>query len=207
MYTHLCEHKRRWMDRDAVANRIGYNSWLQFYSSTNLKSTKKTYLDFTKSSYYLAFVKFGSYCNTASVLNPSRYVDWLLKNKIRIDTWNSDGVYTRYLCEYLREEDPFDAITRSVMTTTELSTDTGIQPHDMLRWGNVNKLCYAITTGRISPWMLYHSRSGKEFLDKLDGTQVRTVFDYINPELWAVVFKRREDTVIEIKTLLQAGGY
>jgi len=206
VYKHICEQKRRWDERDRPSNRIGYNSWLQFYSR-NVTSKRLKYEDFMKSTYYLAFVRYGIYCVDVGVLNPSRYLDWLLKNKIKIDTWSSDTVYTKYLCEYLREEDPYDALSRSVQTTDTLSEAEELQCRDVLRWGNTNRVCHALTTGKISPWMLYHSESGVQFLNKLDETQVKLVFDYINPELWALTFKRKSEHVSEIKQLLKQAGY
>lgn len=207
VYNHLCEQKRRWLDRDRPSNRIGYTGWLQFYNKHSSQRKERTYEDFIKSTYYIAFVKWGNYCVDVGVLNPPRYLDWLLHNKIKIDAWHLDSNYNRYLCEYLREEDAYDAVARSVKTTNEIASDTGIADRDVLRWGNPGKICHNISKGKISPWILYHSKSGVEFLNRLDPTQVKMIFDYINPELWAIVFKRRSSDVAEIKTLLDQGGY
>ena len=110
---HICEYKRRWGDKNLKGNRIGFNAWLNFYAQNTSSKKQKTYLDFTKSSYYLAFVKFGHYCVNVKCINISRYADWLLKNQIRIDKWTSDKNYTRFVTEYLREENPLDAIKDS----------------------------------------------------------------------------------------------
>jgi hypothetical protein len=72
---------------------------------------------------------------------------------------------------------------------------------------NKNKICYNIINGKISPWMLYHSNSGLKFLDNLDETQVKMIIDYINPEQWAIKFKRNIDSVKIVKELLGIGGY
>ena len=204
---HLCEYKQRWMNKDLHGNRIGFQAWLQFYKKNSATKKKRTYEEFIKSAYYTAFVKFGTYCSDANVLNVSRFVDWLLKNQIKIDTWNTDTNYTKFLVEYLREEDPLDAIARSIETTQKLAEVETIQTKDVLRYANRNRVCHAITTGKISPWMLYQSGSGTKFLDELDQTQVKMVIDYINPELWAIKFKRNPDKVIEVKGLLYAAGY
>lgn len=208
MYRHLCEYKRRWQDKDHIANRIGFQTWLQFYTR-NSSNTKKqrTYLDFTKSAYYIAFVKFGHYCANAHVINVNRYADFLLKNNIKIDTWATDGNYTSFLINYLKEEDPLDAIARSIETTIELAKQEQIQTKDCLRYGNKNKICYAITNGKISPWMLYQSESGVRFLESLDSTQQKMILDYINPEQWAIKFLRNKDILTQVKDLLKAGGY
>jgi hypothetical protein len=204
---HLCEYKQRWLNKDLQGNRIGFQSWLQFYKKNSASKKKRTYEEFIKSAYYVAFVKFGTYCADANVINVGRYVDWLLKNQIRIDVWNTDTNYTKFLIEYLRDEDPLDAIARSIETTISLVDNQGIQSKDCLRYTNKNKICYSITSGKISPWMLYQSESGTKFLDELDQTQVKMVIDYINPEQWAIKFKRNPDKVKEVKELLNAAGY
>jgi hypothetical protein len=204
---HICEYKHRWLEKDRLSNRLGFQSWLEFYKKNSASKKQKTYEVFIKSAYYTAFAKFGSYCVDINALNVSRFADWLVKNQIKIDTWTTDSIYTRYLIEYLRTEDPLDAIHRSVETTIELATKETIQGKDYLRYGNVNRICLEITRGRISPWMLYQSNSGVKFLDSLNESHVKMVIDYINPELWKIKFNREPENVKQVKELLNAGGY
>jgi hypothetical protein len=207
LFNHICEKKHRWLDKDKKGNRIGFQSFIQFYTRHTSNGKAKTYLDFIASPYYGAFVKFGTYCSEVNVINPSRFVDWLLKDNIKIDTWNKDTVYTKFLYEYLRVEDPYDAIHRSVQTCMELSETEGIQARDCLRYANPNKICYLISTGKISPWLLYQSDSGIRFLETLSPDRVTIVLDYINPEQWAIKFKRDPEVAKQIKELLSTGGY
>lgn len=207
MAKHLCENKQRYLNKDLQGNRIGFQSWLQFYKKNTSSKKNKTYDEFIRSAYYTAFVKFGSHCADINAINISRYVDWLLKNQIRIDTWTTDSNYTKYLIEYLRVEDPLDAIARSVQTTIDLAEAEGILSKDYLRYGNPNKICHSITNGKISPWMFYQSDSGVKFLDNLNESQVKMVIDYINPELWKIKFNREPENVRTVKEILQTGGY
>lgn len=207
MIKHLCENKQRWLNKDLQGNRIGFQAWLQFYKKNTSSRKAKTYNEFIRSAYYNAFVKFGSHCADINAINVSRYVDWLLKNQIRLDTWNTDSNYTKYLIEYLRVEDPLDAIARSVQTTIDLAELEGILPKDYIRYGNVNKICHSITNGKISPWMLYQSNSGVIFLDKLNESHVKMIIDYINPELWKIKFNREPENVRTVKEILTHGGY
>lgn len=203
---HICETKRRFQDKDKPSNRIGFLSWIHFYKK-NTNKKKKEYMDFAKSSYYTAFVKFGNYCVECSVLNPLRYLDWLLENKISIDNWNRDTHYTKFIVEYLKTEDPLDAVARSIETTIKLSSTFGIPSNDVLRYGNKNVICHEITKGQISPWMLYHSQSGIKFLDTIDITQQKMIIDYINPEVYAIKFKKYHDIASDIKSMLDSAGY
>jgi hypothetical protein len=203
---HICENKRRWQDKDKRGNQIGFQAWIQFYTKHSSRK-KKEYTDFIKNSYYSAFIKFGNYCLEAQVMNVPRYIDWLLKEKISIDQWNRDSNYTKFIIDYCKNEDPLDAIARSIETTVALAEQDRIQTKDVLRYGNRNKICFEITKGKISPWMLYHSESGIEFISKLDTTQEKMILDYINPEQWAIKFKKHKNIIPEVKELLRAGGY
>jgi len=207
MMKHLCENKRRWQDKDQPGNRIGFQAWVEFYKKNTASKKPKTYVDFTKSAYYIAFVKFGHYCVDLKCINVTRYADWLLKNQIKIDSWCSDTNYTKFLIEHLKSEDPLDAIARSIETTMTIAKDSGIETKDCLRYANRNKLAYAVTTGKISPWMLYQSESGVEFLSNLDDSQQKMIIDYINPEQWAIKFRRNNEMVAQVKELLNAAGY
>jgi hypothetical protein len=204
---HICEYKHRYLEKDRAGNRIGFQAWLQFYRKNSTSTKHRTYEEFIKSAYYTAFVKFGNYCVEINAVNISRFADWLLKNQIKIDTWCTDTTYTKYLIEYLKVEDPLDAIARSVETTMTLAETAGILSKDVLRYGNTNRICHSITTGKISPWMLYHSTSGTQFLGNLNEPQVDMIIDYINPEQWKIKFNREPENVKQVKELLTIAGY
>ena len=204
---HICEYKHRWLEKDRRGNQIGFQAWLQFYKKNTGSRKHNTYEEFIRSAYYIAFVKYGTFCVDINALNISRFTEWLLKNQIKIDNWCSDNTYTRYLIEYLRHEDPLDAIARSIETTIQKADEENIRCWDYLRYGNTNKICYQITLGKISPWMLYHSDSGSRFLDTLNPDHVKMIVDYIDPEQWALKFKRDPKTANDIKEVLKAGGY
>jgi hypothetical protein len=88
-----------------------------------------------------------------------------------------------------------------------LAETAGILSKDVLRYGNTNRICHSITTGKISPWMLYHSTSGTQFLGNLNEPQVDMIIDYINPEQWKIKFNREPENVKQVKELLTIAGY
>ena len=208
LLSHMCETKNRWIHKDHQGNRLGFHAWLQFYAKNSMSKTKnKTYEEFIRSPYYSAFARFGSYCVDVNVINVSRYTDWLLKENIKLDVWNKDTNYTKFLIHYLRTEDAFDAIHRSVEHCIKMGGDENIQANDVLKYCNQNKICQAITTGKISPWLLYQSDSGVKFLSTLNEIHVSIVLDYINPEQWALKFHREPDLTKQIRDTLNQAGY
>jgi len=91
---HMCEPKRRRQQRDEPGPRLGFQAYIRFYESMAGSARNKTHDTFCESSYYRAFVKFGHYCVNTRVINPERFMAWLLKNNRKIDHWCSDKVYT-----------------------------------------------------------------------------------------------------------------
>ena len=173
---HICEPKRRRMQKDEPGVRLGFQAYIRFYESMQGSAKNKTYDDFCDSSYYRAFVKFGRYCVTTHVINPPQFMNWLLKNSKKIDRWCSDQLYTEYLVQHLLVEAVDDALTRAIEHSLRWEETTGHPAKDILRYGNVNTLCYDITAGRISPWVIYNSASGVEFLGNLSTEQVDIVW-------------------------------
>lgn len=199
---HVCEPKRRWLERDRIPNRIAYGSWKNYYQTYHPSKKNTEYADFIKNSYYTAFVKFGNYCTDIRAINPLAYSTYLVKNRVSIDNWCSDRSYSAYITEYLRNEDCMDAVKRTVESLLELSDLENIQLYDVFRYINSNKLCQLITQGRISPWVLYQSRTGPEFLGKLNQDQTNLIFEYINPEKWNIKFRRQAQDVEQVKTVV-----
>jgi len=203
---HMCEPKRRYTSRDEAGVRLGFQSYIRFYETAAGSARNKTFDTFVESAYYRAFVKFGRYCVDIRAINPPRFIDWLLKNNKKIDYWCSDRVYTEYLISYLQIEAVADALARAVEFGLDWAETNSAQPNDCLRYGNINAMCYAVTTGRISPWVIYNSESGQRFLSSLDPTQVAMIWPYIDSDLWQQQFaKRAADQTYAQEILTRAG--
>jgi len=185
---HSCEPRRR-MERDEAGVRLGFNAYLKFYELTQGSAKLKTYDDFCESAYYRAFVKFGRYCVDIRAVNPARFVEWVLKQNKKIDHWCKDTVYTEYLSDYLRVENINDALARAVEFGIDWAEQSGHPAEDCLRYGNTNAMVYAVTTGRISPWIIYNSESGQKFLSELTTEQVAMIWPYIDTDFWIKKFK------------------
>lgn len=204
--THMCEPKRRRLERSERGVQLGFQAFVLFYKTLQPSATK-SFDDFCDSPYYKAFVKFGRYCVDIRVINPARMIDWLLRNQKKIDQWCSDRIYTEYLIDYLLIESVADALARSVEYSIEWAESNSARPQDCLRYGNSNAICYAITTGRISPWVIYNSESGQKFLDNLDSGQVAMIWPYINSDAWQQRFHNSAEDQQYAKDILTQAGW
>jgi hypothetical protein len=185
---HVCEPKRRHQEKDERGVQLGFQAYIRFYELTQGSAKLKTFEHFAESSFYRAFVKFGRYCLSIKAINPARFTEWLLKQNKKIDYWCKDSIYTEYLLDYLKVEHVDDALARAIEYSMDWAEKSGHPAHDCLRYGNTNTLAYAVTTGRISAWVLYNSESGLKFLSELDATQIAMVWPYIDSEVWTKKF-------------------
>jgi hypothetical protein len=199
---HLCEPKRRWLERDMQVNRYAHGAW-KFYFTKHHPSTKKTdYIDFTRSPYYMAFMQFATYCLNTNVINIHYFIDYLISHKVPINLWCSDKEYSKFLIDYLKTEDVDDATNRSLGTLEEMCRDENIQIKDAFKFLNENRLCQKIYQGMISPWVLYNSDTAIDFLSRLNDDQVKIIYDYINPDIWKIKVYREKATNNKIKSTL-----
>lgn len=207
LLVHVCEQKRRSQERDEVGVNLGLQAYLKFYQVTQGSSRLKTWDDFSTSPYYRAFVKFGRYCQSTRVINIPRFVDWLLKHNKKLDHWCRDSIYGEYLLDYTRVEDASDAMVRAIERSVAWAHDTGNPAHDYLRYGNRNALCHDITTGRVTPWVLYNCDSGVEFLSDLNTEQIAMTWPWIDSEFWQRRFADYPADVEYTKAMLAQAGW
>ena len=189
---HLCEPKRRWQQEKEVGVQLGLKAYLRFYEITQGSAKLKSYEDFISSPYYNAFVKWGRHCVGIRAVNPQAFLEWLLKNNKKIDHWLKDEFYVAYLHEYLRREAVQDALERALKEMQAYADDHEELKNgftDYFRYGNANRIVFHISTGRISPWIVFHCDSGRAFLDTLTEEQVQIVLPWIDPEYWQRKFK------------------
>jgi hypothetical protein len=189
---HLCEPKRRWRERNERGVELGLQAYLRFYETQQGSSRLRSWDDFVSSQYYRAFVRFGRHCVAIRAVNPSQFLDWLLRTNKKIDHWCRDALYEEYLHWWLPREAVADALERGMREITdyvESVPDLRNGVADYFLYASANRVCYHITTGRVSPWIVYNCDSGIEFLDNLTNEHTNLVLPWIDPDVWQRKFR------------------
>jgi hypothetical protein len=206
---HLCEQKRRYQQEKETGVQWGLQAYLRFYEITQGSAKLKNYEDFVTSPYYSAFVRYGRHCVSIHAINHRSFTEWLLKNNKKLDQWCKDSFYEEWLHDYLVKENVQDALERAL---TEMQKYADSHPdlkngyRDYFRYGNSNRVIYHISTGRISPWVVYNCTTGVEFLDSLSEEQIAMVMPWIDPDKWQRRFKDYPADVEWCKHILKEAG-
>jgi len=196
---HMCEPKRRALQKDEKRVRYGLYAFQRFYALSTGTKKEKTYEDFSKSPYYNAFVRFGSYISNVRPLYPEKYIDYVVKSGVKLDHWCKDELYEKYVLQFILKEDVTTALERSVQTMMEWAEENDAVWNTYFYYVSLNRAVWQIKDGKMSPWLILNCKSGKEMLSKFNDEQLQLVYHVINPEHWAMRFKRQPSDIALVK--------
>ena len=184
LQVHMCEPKRRHLQKNEKWVQNGFMVFQRFYEIHQKQSKQKTYEQFCDSSYYNAFVKFGRYMMHIAPLYPEKFIDYVILSKIKLDHWTRDDLYETYLIDTLKAEPVEAALRRSITTMMDWANEQHAQWSDYFRLVNTNRSVQHIQQGKISPWLLFGCKAGKNLLQSLNDEQLQIVAKFIAPEFW-----------------------
>ena len=193
---HMCQPKRRALQKNEKRVQLGLYAFNQFYKLSAGAKKQKTYEEFCKSSYYNAFVKFGSFVSNVKPLYPEKYIDYVVTSGVKLDHWCREEMYEKYATELIKKEGVQTALERSVITMMEWADEQEQAPWNHYFYHvSLNRAVWHIKDGKISPWLILNCATGKEMLSKLNDEQLGMIYNIVDPQHWAMRFKRQPSDV------------
>jgi hypothetical protein len=203
LIVHICEQKRRHLAKDEKHVNIGFQTYNRFYQLTQNSKQQKMYEDFRKSPYYNAFVKFGSYVNNVNPLYPDHYIGWVVRSGVKLDHWCRDALYEKYVLELIHTENVETALQRTVTHMQSWANDNNSTWDHYFKYVSTNRATYDIKDGKISPWLLLNSSTGKQLLTSMSDEQLSSISNVIDPEVWVKKFKKQREDVALVKDVVK----
>ena len=200
---HMCESKRRYMQKNERRVQAGFYVYNKFYKLTQNSKNEKTYEDFCKSPYYNAFVKFGSFMSNVNPLYPDKYIDWIIKSGVALDKWCREELYDKYVLELIKSENVESASERTINTMCEWAEKNSASWSHYFSYANLNRITYDVRDGKISPWILLNSDSGKTSLKKMNDEQLNTISPMIDIVFWSEKFKINKTDLEFVKNIIK----
>ena len=202
LMVHVCEQKRRWLAKDEKGVTLGMHTYVKFWQCNQNAARTQTFADFATSAYYTAFVKFGNYCIDTKCIKTERFINWVVTSGINVDQWAKDATYTQFLDTALKTENVNDALKRAVEYSLDWADEKKMEAKDVMRYGSDNRLCQAILSGKLSPWIVYKSQSGQEFLSRLSEEHMQLIWPVIDPDIWQPIFEQKIADVKNVEFIL-----
>lgn len=206
LVAHMCERKRRALQRDEKRVQAGYMAFNRFWQLTQNAKKLKSYDNFADSSYYNAFVKFGSFINNVSPLYPDKFIDYVIKSGTKLDHWCRDALYEKYLYEVIKTEPVESAVQRSLQTMMEWGDEQGAEFAHYFNYASLNRAVHDIKNGKISCWVLLNTVSGKDMLSKMSDDQLNMIAPAFDLPYWIKRFKDLPADVALVKEICNEVG-
>lgn len=206
LFTHMCEQKRRALQRDEKRVQAGFMTFNRFFELTQKNKKPKTYDEFCNSPYYNAFVKFGSFVNNVNPIYPEKFVDYVIKSGVRLDHWCRDALYEKYLYEMIKVEPVENAIQRTLTTMIEWGEKNNAPMNHYFLYASLNKAVHDIRNGMISPWLILNSQSGKKMVESMSDDQLEMISPAFDVPFWLKKFKEVPADVVLVKEVCKEIG-
>lgn len=206
LISHMCERKRRALQKDEKRVQAGYMAFNRFWKLTQNAKKNKSYDDFADSSYYNAFVKFGSFINNVNPLYPDKFIDYVIKSGVKLDHWCRDELYETYLYEMIKIEPVESAVQRTLATMMDWADNhQSVFAHYFL-YVSLNKAVHDIKNGKISPWLILNCNSGKTMIQNMNDEQLNMISPAFDIPYWLKKFKDSPADVQLIKEVCKEAG-
>jgi hypothetical protein len=206
LFVHVCEQKRRALAKTERHVVLGYDTFNRFYQTTQNNKGNKTYEEFAKSPYYNAFVKFGSFVSNVNPLYPERFIDYVVTSGVKLDHWCREELYEQYVFDLIKKESVETALERSLIHMQEWGDTNGAAWNHYFLYVSLSRACYDIKDGKISPWLILNSTSGKAMLQKFSDEQLGHIQNIIDPPFWVNKFKKLPADVELVKQVVKESG-
>lgn len=193
LFVHICEQKRRFLAKNERHVQLGYAAFDRFFKLNQKVTVQKTYEEFSQSPYYTAFVKFGSFLHNVNPLYPEKFIDYVVTSGVKLDHWCKESLYYEYVLYLIKNESVETALQRSISTMMDWADSHSSLWNHYLHYVTTNRATFDIKDGKISPWILLNSNSGKKLLNQLDDEQLSSIGPIIDLQFWTSKFRSNKD--------------
>jgi hypothetical protein len=206
LVAHMCERKRRALQKDEKRVQAGYLAFNRFWKLAQGGKKLKTYDEFADSSYYNAFVKFGSFINNVNPLYPDKFIDYVIKSGVKLDHWCRDELYETYLYETLKIEPVESAVQRTLQTMMEWGDEHRAEFAHYFNYVSLNKAVHDIRNGHTSPWVILNTAVGQSMLKNMSDEQLDMISPALDVPFWIRKFKEVPADVALVKEICNEVG-
>ena len=205
LVAHMCERKRRVLQKNEKRVQAGFMAFNRFWTTAQ-GSKAKTYEEFCDTSYYNAFVKFGSFINNTNALYPDKFVDWVIRSGAKLDHWCRDSLYEQYLYETVKTEPVEAAVQRTLQTMMEWADEHGANFAHYFRYVSLFKAVHDIKNGHISCWIILNTSTGKKMIQSMSDEQLNMIAPAFDVPYWLKRFRELPADVALVKEICEEVG-
>lgn len=161
---------------------------------------------FCSSSYYTSFLKFAAWTRETGIPSPDKYVEMMVKEKISPALWRRSEAYQIYLEYNDKLSSPIDQATITIETILTIAEGLECHPGQIFERFKVGEILELVQQRRLSPWLLFCSKSFKGWVSTLDQHDRQLLMKGIGVDYWAMKLERAPEDVKNLRELAESLG-
>jgi hypothetical protein len=162
--------------------------------------------EFINSPYYIDFAKFGNHLANLRPIYIEKYIEYVIMQQVKLKDWTKDFVYYFYVEDLIKKEPANSAAERTIEEIIEWCEKNNVQFRDFFLSISANEAAHLIMTGKISPWVLYLASTGENLMTRFNEDHAKMISGVIEPGFWMKKFKKSDEDVEYIRTVLEQAG-
>jgi len=161
---------------------------------------------FLSSAYYSSFIKFAQWCRETGIPDPDKYIELMVQQKIAPALWRRSEAYQIFLEYSDKKSDPYEQINNTIETILTLAEGLEIPPCEVFSKFTSSEISELIQQRRLSPWLLFCSKSFKAWIEKLHEGDRISLMKSIGIDYWSMKLEKSPDVVKNGKLIAQELG-
>lgn len=203
---HMCVKKRRKLDENNIASRLGHRLFQRFHELNTPTRRQKSFDEFIESRYYASFIKFARFLMDLKPVDEPRFIDFVFQNGIKERDWCKDKVYIAYVQDLLAKEPAERGLERSIKTIDGWVKGKNLGLSDFFASVSPAEATHMVKMGKISPWVLYLAKTSDALWVRLSPEQADIISETIDPKIWRVKFELKKDDCTFARQILEEAG-
>lgn len=161
---------------------------------------------FISSMYYSAFYKFATWCRETGIPDPEKYIELMIKEKIAPSLWRRNDAYQIFIEYTDKKSDPYEQVNNSIDTILTMSEGLEIKPCEVFGKFTSGEITELILQRRLSPWLLFCSKSFKDWISTLHEGERNSLMKNIGISFWSDKFEKAPEVVKNVRLIAEELG-
>lgn len=161
---------------------------------------------FLASAYYTSFINFATWVRETGVSDSEKYVELMVAAKIAPALWRRNEAYQIYLEYYDKRANPIAQATMTIETLLALAEGLECEPGEVFSKFQVGEILELIQQRRLSPWLLFCSKSFKNWYQSLHDSHRAALMKSIGIDYWSNKLENNPKVVMELKGIAESIG-
>lgn len=161
---------------------------------------------FLTSTYYSSFIKFATWLRETGVPDSIKYVELMVVGKIAPALWRRNEAYQLYLEHLDKRTDPITQAATTLETLIALAEGLECEIGEVFSKFQVGDILELIQQRRLSPWLLFCSKSFKVWYQSLHDVDRSALMKAIGIDYWANRMESKPAVVAELKAIAESIG-